>query len=232
VEDLRESLVTVVEAARDAERRLFAVLDPAARDRAPSPGGWSPKDVQGHLSFWKLRQAGRLVQRREGEIPAPPGSGDTDALNAIAHAERAAWDWAAVETEADLAHARLVAEVRAIDPEMLAATPAMVDGILGNSTTHALDHISRLGREHGIRGLTDDLTRTARELGMSGRLPDSEAGTLLYNVACYTALDGDLATARALLPDAFRLRPDLHAFSLEDADLAALRAELPGLAPQ
>ncbi len=230
--DLREALAGAVESARDAERRLFAALDPLALDRAPAPGKWSPKDVQGHLSFWKLRQAGRLRQRREGVEPEAPSSGDTDALNAIAHAERADWDWNAVAAEADVAHQRLVHEVRAMDPDMLASTPDMVDGILGNSATHALEHVSRLGRQHGIRGLTDALSEAARELAMGGSLPDREAGTLLYNLACYAALDGDLDGARRLLPDAFRRRPDLHSFALEDSDLEALRVELPGLAVQ
>ena len=61
-------------------------------------------------------------------------------------------------------------------------------------------------------------------------LPARDAGTAIYNLACYHALAGRLDLARQQLREAFAMRPDLAEFSLGDEDLVAIRAELPALA--
>lgn len=47
-------LVAQLRETRDAERELFAALDPAVRDRPMRRGDWSPKDHQAHLTAWKV----------------------------------------------------------------------------------------------------------------------------------------------------------------------------------
>jgi hypothetical protein len=52
----------------------------------------------------------------------------------------------------------------------------------------------------------------------------------LYNQACFHELGGRLDEARALLPEAFRARPDLTEWAQQDSDLEALRGGLAALA--
>ena len=64
---LRAGLIDGIRAARAAERDVLAALDPGVRDAPAADGGWSPKDVQAHLTAWKAadrRAAARSARRR------------------------------------------------------------------------------------------------------------------------------------------------------------------------
>src|SRR4051794_9166771 len=88
---IRSGLVETLHASRDAEREIFGSIDSAVRDAPASDGGWSPKDVQAHLSAWRRRTVERLRAIREGTDE--PTEVETDETNAIFHAERAGWSW-------------------------------------------------------------------------------------------------------------------------------------------
>ena len=87
-----EALVETLRAARATERTVFEAFDAADRDTPPADGEWSPKDIQAHLGAWRRRMTERLAAIREGR-PEPEGGGETDATNAVIHAERADWPW-------------------------------------------------------------------------------------------------------------------------------------------
>ena len=73
IDGLRTGLIAGIRAARAAERDVFAALEPDVRD-APAPdGGWSPKDVQAHLSAWKGRTVDRLRALRDRRKRADRG---------------------------------------------------------------------------------------------------------------------------------------------------------------
>ena len=224
-----DGLAELLRLTRRAEIDVIGGLDPAVRDAPIRPDDWSPKDVQAHLTAWKARQANRFSAAREGRQDPTPG-GEEDAINAELHAARADWTWDAIVQEADEVSERLIREVLAADANEPDVS-TLVNGAFGNGPFHAATHFGWL-RDADVPINLDRVVAFARDLEAGVRdleLPDIDAGTALYNLACFHALAGRLDEARSLLRTAFARRPDLAEFSLEDDDLRALRAELPNL---
>jgi hypothetical protein len=231
--ELLDSLGSLLRSTRVAERDVFGSLDPAVRDRPLREGDWSPKDHQAHLTAWKARQANRFAAARRGEEPQRTQDDETDAINAELQAARRDWTWEAIVEEAEEVSERLIREIAATDQETLARWDRLIGGAFGNGPFHAIEHFGWLeDADIGVdparvAGFVDEL---AHEVGR-GYLPETDAGAAAYNFACYHALRGRLDQARPLLRDAFRKRPDLAEFALEDSDLTALHGELSELAP-
>jgi hypothetical protein len=229
---LRDDLVAMLTMTRAAERELFSHFDPVVRDSAPAPGEWSPKDVQAHLAGWKARQVQRYVSARSGQGPDAPDTPEIDELNLEMHRARAVWSWDEVVRDADQVSEELVAAVRAADPEVIAGPDSLLGSTFGNGASHALEHLPDLARQVGEEASIDSFAAGLAGLAASGSIPDRDAATLVYNLACFQAAAGRLDAAREMLPRAFRLRPDLLEWGQQDSDLAAIRDELAGLAAQ
>lgn len=227
---LADDLIATLTAARAAERDVLGGLPPEVRSAPGTDGGWSPKDVQAHLTAWKARQAGRLAAARRDEVIAPTASSEIDRINAEQHAARADWPWADVEAEADWVTEELAGELRGIDVELLVSSEPLLGGAMGNGASHTLEHLARLGAEHDMQPRVLAFAAELEAIIRDSPMPASEKGVFLYNQACFHSLGGRLDAARGLLPDAFGLRPDLIEFAPRDADLAALRGELQALA--
>ena len=106
--------------------------------------------------------------------------------------------------------------------------------MLARSGHHAFEHFGWL-READIGADTeriDAYTSETQQIIEGGDLPDRDAATAAYNVACFQALAGNLDAARPLLRRAFGLDPALAEFAQRDTDLVALRSELDELAAQ
>jgi hypothetical protein len=230
-EPLVAALVEQLEAMRAAERDVFGALDPEVRDGPMRPGDWSPKDHQAHLTAWKKIQSERIQAATRGETLAAD-TRETDERNAELQALRAGWSWEEIAREADEVSDRLIADIRAGGTELLTSREGMVGQIYGNSASHATTHFIWLSDA----GIGVDTERIAAFLDdherhlMQAPLADADRAVGLYNVACAHAVAGRLDRARALLPSAFRVRPDLAEFATGDPDLAALRDELASLA--
>lgn len=229
IDDLVEMLILM----REAERDVFGALDPAVRDRPIREGDWSPKDHQAHLSAWKRRQADRLAAARSG-TELEPWEDEDDVINARLQARTASWSWDAVRDDAELAHERLVGEVRATDPELIRTGDHLLDGSYGNGMFHAQQHFIWLqGADIGIDdGRVTAFNGDAERVVRRAALGDRDRGTAIYNLACFHAMGGRLDRARSLLREAFALRGDLVEYAPEDPDLAALREEIEALAAQ
>jgi hypothetical protein len=224
------ALVEQLRVMRDAERDLFGALAPVVRDRPMRPGDWSPKDHQAHLTAWKARQVERIRAIRMGE-PFPADDRETDEINAELQATRADWAWDDVAAESDEVSDRLEAEIRAAGSAVLIDSQRLIGGIFGNGPFHAITHFAWLVDA----GVGIDEARLATFIDAEERLleaadlPDSDRGVGLYNLACAHAVAHRLDRARAILRDAFRMRPDLAEFAKEDPDLVDLREELGAL---
>jgi hypothetical protein len=227
-----DSLVALLRVTREAERDVFGALDPEIRDGPLRPGDWSPKDHQAHLTAWKARQANRFAAARSGQEPRETEDGETDAINAELQAARADWTWDAINEEAEEVSERLIREISATSPETFARNDRLMGGTFGNGPFHAMQHFGWLEEAN----IGADSTRVAafiqelRSVVDQGGLPAFDAGTALYNIACYHALGGRLDEARPLLRQAFQMRSDLAEFSLTDTDLTPLSDELEELA--
>jgi hypothetical protein len=227
-----DALVALLRVTREAERDVFGALDPEVRDRPMRPGDWSPKDHQAHLTAWKARQAKRFAEARSGEEPGETPDGETDAINAELQAARADWTWEAINEEAEDVSERLIREITATSAETFATHDRLMGGTFGNGPFHAMQHFGWLEEaDIGVDGgrVAAFVEELRAEVDQGG-LPAFDAGTALYNIACYHALGGRLDEARPLLREAFQMRPDLTEFSLTDTDLTALRGELESLA--
>jgi hypothetical protein len=230
--DLTGTLAGLLRAMRDAERDVFGGLDPEVRDRPLREGDWSPKDHQAHLTAWKARQANRYADARRGEEPAEMTDDQIQSINEEQQAARADWTWEAIDQEADEVSERLIREISATNPDELARSERLIQGTFGNGPDHAMEHFGWLRQANvgaddaRIAAYLDEM----QELVQRGDLPDRNAATAAYNVACFQALAGRLDAARPLLRRAFELNPELMTFAKEDADLTALRDELDELA--
>lgn len=226
---LRSSLVEGLHACRDAEREIFAALDPAVRD-APGPdGGWSPKDNLAHLSAWRRRQAAKMAAIREGRPEPQLPSEDLDTTNAAFHAERADWTWGEVDADSDASAEALIAEVATASDETL-SDPKILGPIMGDGPEHDLGHLGPIAATVGLDARVLALAELTRTLIDRGDWPHRSAAYARYNLACYHALGGRLDEARALLRRALPAEEDLRKHAPTDDDLIALRDELPALA--
>jgi hypothetical protein len=226
--DLRSGLIDNLRACREAERAIFAALDPSTRD-APGPdGGWSPKDHLAHLSAWRSRQATKMAALRQGlPEPALPAEGIDD-TNAIFHAERAGWTWDQVVADADASADALIAEIAAATDEAL-TEQKILGSIMGDGPEHDLGHLGPIATSVGMSDRVGDLADRTQAMLDRGVWPDRPAAYARYNLACFRALAGDLDAARALLRQALPGQEELRTLAPTDDDLIALRDELPAL---
>lgn len=220
---LRAGLIGAHRSTRETERAIFDAFDPADRDAAAADGGWSAKDIQGHLSAWKWHQNARLVAIRDG-TEAPPDTLETDEQNAIFHAQRADWSWDAVSGDADDATNTLIATIEASFAETL-VEPRVAGAILGNGPEHALGHLPALARRVGLDELVVALAEVY-ESNLNDGWPPRATAYARYNLACFYALRGNVDEARRLLRLALPVQEELRALAPDDDDLIALRGEL------
>jgi hypothetical protein len=227
--ELRSGLIGNLRGCRDAERAIFAALDPAVRDAPGADGGWSPKDNLTHLSAWRLRQATKMAAIHDGlPEPALPGD-DIDATNAIYHAERAGWSWDRVDEDADASLEALVAQITVADDEAL-VDQKVLGPIMGDGPEHDLAHLAAIAKTVGMSDRVHALADRTQAMLDEGVWPDRAAAFARYNLACFAALDGDLERARGLLRLALPGQADLIELAPKDDDLVALREEIPTLA--
>lgn len=223
----RAGLVGALRAAAEAEHEVFSAIVPGEREVPAADGGWSPKDVLAHLAAWRGHQVARMRAIREGR-EEPADGGETDEINAVIHAERAEWTWARVLADAEASSSGLVAEVEAASDETL-ATDRINGTIMGNGPEHDLAHLPGAAARAGLEARVGTLADTVAGMVDRGGWPDRAAAYARYNLACFQALGGRLDPARRLLRQALAEREDLRAFAPDDADLVALRDELPTL---
>lgn len=225
---LRAGLIDALRAARSVEREILAAFDPTDRD-APAPdGGWSAKDIQAHLAAWRRHQATRLAKLRRGETETDMPASETDATNAVLHAERADWGWEQVRTDADEASDALIAEVEAASAETI-IDDRIVGTTLGNGPEHDFAHLPAIAARVGLEGRVAGLAAALEASVDRGGWPPRTAAFARYNLACYHALAGRLDEARALLRIALPAEDELRGFARDDDDLVALRDEIPTL---
>src|SRR3990172_9811184 len=183
------ALIEQLRAMRDAERDVFASIEPAVRDRPMRPNDWAPKDHQAHLTAWKGRQGDRINAPGRGGVLASDDR-ETDEINAELQATRADWSWEAIDREADAVSEQLEAAIRDAGSPMLTESEQLVGQIFGNGASHALTHFAWLVEaqvgvdEPRVATFFDEHERQLSE----ATLPDADRGGGLYNLACAHAL--------------------------------------------
>jgi hypothetical protein len=224
---LQADLIAMLDALRDAERDLFAMVPPGTRDQAGAFGEWSPKDVLAHLGAWRAIEARRLEARAAGEAAFPtedpPPDEPIDESNATLQARSRDLTWETVAAEADASVASLIAAVERSSTNVLCeCDDGSVAGIGANGVNHAVGHLPEIAGLVGGGARFDEFAREIETILRAGHVSPRDSGTILYNIACAQALSGELDDARRLLGAAFARRHDLAVLARDDPDLAAL----------
>jgi hypothetical protein len=231
---LHSDLVELLNAARIAERDLYAMLSDQERDAVGTIGEWSAKDVLAHMAAWRAIEARRLQATARGEsAPAddPQPDEPVDDANARLHAERAARSWEEIEREADASVEALTEAIWLNSHDILCECEGTVVGIGSNGANHAMAHLSDVAQLAGDVERYDAFVHQIEAILARRHLRPRDAGVMLYNIACHHAVSGELDEARRLLRVAFRQRRELLEPAQEDPDLEPLRSELASLAP-
>jgi hypothetical protein len=231
---LQADLIAMLQALRNAERDLFAMVPPGIRESEGTFGDWSPKDMLAHLGAWRAVEARRLEARAAGDDPPnddPAPDEPIDESNARLQARDRDLSWEAVAAGADDSVSALIAAVGGSTTDVLCeCDDGSVAGIGANGVNHAVGHLPE------IADLVDGRARFGAFAGEietilgAGHVPPRDSGVILYNIACARALSGELDDARRLLGAAFARRHDLEELAKDDPDLAALNGDLPTIA--
>lgn len=232
---IHADMIELLLAARNAERDLYAMLAPQRRDAARTIGDWSAKDVLGHLAAWRAVEARRLDAEARGEpAPAddPPPDEPVDEANARLHADRAEHGWDQVVDEADSSATALKEAIEHAPHDALCECEGTVVGIGSSGTNHSMGHLMDvvdLIGEDDARARYGAFVAEIEGILARRHLRPRDTGVMLYNIACYHAISGNLDEARRLLRLAFAQRPVLLEYAGEDPDLEPLRGEIASL---
>lgn len=228
----KSKVIGLLEEARAEEHVFWERLSEAERAAEGTPDHWSARDVMAHITVWKDRLAARLEAAAQGL--EPERSDDFEEANREIFEANRKRSWEDLLEYEEQVFTRLVASVGALTEEAL-NDPQRFDwtdgrplwwGASFNGYFHPLDHLSKLHLEWGQIDLAQRLQeRIAKAMGTLDA-SQSWQGTTLYNRACFYSLSDQPGPALEKLRRAFKLNPDLVAWSKEDSDLDPLR-ELP-----
>ncbi len=115
---------------REGQAKLEELVSGLPNEELEKPGtvggGWSAKDLIGHIATWEEVALGALEEFRRGEIPfperpegpfAPPGTASVDAFNARTIEEKRRLSLDEVRARAQAVHRDLVAAIESLSDE-------------------------------------------------------------------------------------------------------------------
>jgi hypothetical protein len=230
--EFKSKLVELLRRTSAEEQALDAKLSAEEKSSLGEENRWSAKDMVFHMAGWKERLAANLAAVAAGE--APVRNDDFQTINADDFKMNRERSWAEALRQAEAASEQLIAQVEARSEDELRSTDALpwLAGrpvwqlIAGNGCVHPLAmHLGPFSIQRGDKAYAGRLQ--AEFAGLLDALDDGGVwrGTVRYNLACHHALAGEAEKAIDALREAFRLNPDLIAWSKEDTDLAPIRNE-------
>jgi tetratricopeptide (TPR) repeat protein len=224
------ALKQLIEQAQAEQHSFRDGLSQAQRSAMGTPDHWSAKDVTAHIIFWNDRLAADMEAATRDVAPAERAEDFNEANRRVFETHRD-WPWENLLEFEQKASARLVAALDGLSEDVL-DDPKRFDWTEGRPLWwrvaftvffHALDHLSKLYIEWGESERAQELQeRIAQDMG---KLDDSDPwqGTIIYNLACFYALNGQTELAMEKLRRAFELNSWLVDWSKEDSDLDSLR---------
>jgi hypothetical protein len=120
-QDQRDRLLKSIHAAWTAFMESHEGLSDAELIEAGVVGAWSVKDIMAHLTVWENEALTHLPQIAQGRRPPTYAiaHGGIDAFNAKMEQRWEDFSLAEVHEELDETHARLIAYLRSVPPELL-----------------------------------------------------------------------------------------------------------------
>jgi rhodanese-related sulfurtransferase len=230
----KSSILALLRFAREQEQLMVERLSADERGERGAPERWAAKDYLANILVWKELQTEKLSAALRGETP--PVWRDPEVVHQINNDGFLRFrdrDFQEVQTEGERVYQALIAQVERLSEEELNDPHhfAWLEGeplrgeTMGNGVWHPCNQIAAFylqsGRRHDALQLQEDLLAAVR----CANMPPENLGVVLYNHACFYALNGWPDQALQLLPEALRLRPTLIEWSRNDSDLDGLRAD-------
>jgi hypothetical protein len=228
---IKDKLLDVIQRGKEQEEAFIRSLSEAERQAQGTFQDWSAKDLLGHITAWKTRQADRVEHALRGE--QPDSAEDFEHENSVIYDAMYGKSFAEVQQVSQQTWARLIAGIQALSDEDLTDRQRFpwTNGqplwrqIVSNSYTHPsihlAEHHTKLGRpEIGLKLQV----QSATVLGGLDESPDWQ-GTLIYNLACYYAINGQREKALDSLRQSLQMNPNLVEWSKQDSDLNSLRSD-------
>jgi len=230
----KSSILTLLRFAREQEQGMVERLSAEERDAIGAPERWVAKDYLANILVWKELQTGKLAAAQRGETP--PVWRDPLVVHQInsdgflrfrERSFREVQDEGARVYQAFIAQVERLSEDELNDPHhfvWLEGEPLRGE-TMGNGLWHPCNQIAAYYLLSGQRlvalQLQEDLLAAVRRANM----PPENLGYVVYNRACFYAINGWPDKALQLLPEALRLRPTLVEWSRHVSDLDGLRAD-------
>lgn len=224
---LKENITHALDTIHQLILDYAAQATPEIEAQTGTPEHWAPKDVLGHLSYWRGYTIRCLQAARRGE-PIPE-EGELDEVNQDVFERYKDQPWRDVLAELVRNYLVLVAILETFDESLLdqrdeRGTPFW-RRVLGIECLHPLLHLCDLYHQ------ADDHARALQvwEQGMEALAQITQDpkwhGTLQYNLACQQLFAGEREQATQTLAKAFSLRPSLRKWAEQDPDMDLLRGD-------
>jgi rhodanese-related sulfurtransferase len=230
----KSHILTLLRFAREQEQRMVESLSEEERAALGAPERWVAKDYLANILVWKELQTEKLAAAQRGETPPiwrdPHVVHQINSDGFLRFRDRSFQE---VQDAGARVFQTFIAQVERLSEEELNNPNyfAWSDGeplrgeTMGNGLWHPCNQIATFYLQSGRRlvalQLQEDLLAAARRSNM----PPENLGAVLYNRACFYAINGWPDKALQLLPEALRLRPTLVQWSRHDSDLDELRAD-------
>jgi hypothetical protein len=225
-------LLRLLSEARLDELTFVEGLDAGEREAAGTPDRWSARDHVAHVAYWRQRLADRLdaVLRDEPQSELEPW----ETMNAWVFEEHRHRPWPDVLADAERSHRALGACIERFADEDLVTFGRfdwiddgrpLHDAVMGSAYEHLQLHLAQYQVERGNLPEARHIHERSVARVVEADTPAALKGLVLYNLACFRALHGELEQAEADLERALTLYPTpyLGEFARTDPDLAALR---------
>jgi rhodanese-related sulfurtransferase len=230
----KANILALLHFAREQEQQMVEDLSDEERNASGTPERWSAKDYLANILVWKELQTGKLAAAQRGETPPvwrdPQVVHQINSDGFLRFHERSFQE---VQDEGTRVFQTFTAQVERLSEEELNDPNhfAWLDGeplrgeTMGNGLWHPCNQIAAFylqsERRLAALQLQEGLLAAVRRANM----PPENLGYVVYNRACFYAINGWPDKALQLLPEALRLRPTLVEWSRHDSDLDGLRAE-------
>lgn len=224
-------LLRLLDVAHLDELAFVERLDAEEREAVGTPGRWSARDHIAHVAYWRQRLADRLEAELRGQPLPELESWET--LNDKLFEERRRRSWPDVLADAERSHIALAACIERLNDEDLVTFGrfSWVDGqplhdaVMGSAYEHLQLHLAQYHIERGNLPEARHIHERSAARVVDADTPPALEGLVLYNLACFHSLHGDLHDARVALDRALALYPTsrLAEFARTDPDLIPLR---------
>ncbi len=156
----RTEILQALERDRASLHAALAGLTDKDLETRAAVGGWTVKDVLGHIAMWQQVAVQFIADYRADGLPKSLGLADdaaVDAYNERGAALRRDWSLARVRVELDAAQRNLVAAIESLtDQDLQRPLPppwgpetTLEKLIAINSYTHEPDHVAQISKLRG-----------------------------------------------------------------------------------